>query len=165
MISMKIIAYIIGLALLQVLLFNHIVIFDVAMPLVFVYLAVMMPRNYPRWASLITCFAMGLAMDMFNNTPGVAAAAMTLTGFCQPYILGLFLDNEDAPNLDPSVSTMGIQKYSVYAALTSLLFFLSFFIIEAFSFTHWLDCLMQGVSSLVVTLILILTFDIIRSRY
>lgn len=161
---MKIIAYIIALILLQVLLFNHIAIFDVAMPLIYVYVAIMLPRNLPRWASLVSCFVTGIAMDMFNNTPGLAASAMTLTGFVQPYILGLFVDNEDAPNLEPSVSSLGIVKYSIYAAITALVFFFSLYLIEAFCFTYWLDCLIQAICSLVLTLFLILAFDSFRGR-
>ena len=42
---------------------------------------------------------MGLAVDMFNNTPGVAAASTTLIGFLQPWLIELFLPREAEDNI------------------------------------------------------------------
>ena len=78
------------LCLVQALVFNHIHLFGYATILLYVYFVVMLPRNYPRWAALLWSFALGLSVDMFTNTPGMAAAALTLTGFLQPYLLQLF---------------------------------------------------------------------------
>ena len=64
----------------------------IATPLLYVYLVLLFPKTYARWLQLLLCFAMGLCIDMFTNTPGLAAASMTLTGFIQPYILDLYLE-------------------------------------------------------------------------
>ena len=67
------------LCLTQVLVFNHIHLFSYATVLLYVYFVVMFPRNYPRWAILLWSFFLGLAVDMFSSTPGMAAASLTLT--------------------------------------------------------------------------------------
>ena len=68
------------LGLSQVLVFNGMDILYGAIPLIYVYFVIMFPRNYPKWAILLWSFAMGLTMDMFTNTPGVAAMSLTLIG-------------------------------------------------------------------------------------
>ena len=75
--------------LAQALVLNRIQLFHCATPLLYVYFVVMFPRAYPRWAALLWSFALGLTVDMFSNTPGVAAASMTLIGFLQPYLIEL----------------------------------------------------------------------------
>ena len=75
------IIFIIVLLLVQTLLLNHISVFGCATPLLYVYFALTIQRGESKWATLLWCFAMGLLVDIFSNTPGVAAAAMTLVGF------------------------------------------------------------------------------------
>lgn len=53
------------LLLVQVLVFNHVHLFGCAIPLVYLYCALDFRRGYPKWAILLWCFAMGLAIDTF----------------------------------------------------------------------------------------------------
>ena len=68
------IIFIIVLLLVQTLLLNHISVFGCATPLLYVYFALTIQRGESKWATLLWCFAMGLLVDIFSNTPGVAAA-------------------------------------------------------------------------------------------
>ena len=65
------------LLLAQVLVLNHIQLFHCATPLLYVYLVLHFRRNYPQYAVLLWSFFLGLAVDSFANTPGVAAVFMT----------------------------------------------------------------------------------------
>ena len=47
------------LLLVQVLVFNHIHLFNCATPLLYIYVALLFPRDIPRWAALVSCFIMG----------------------------------------------------------------------------------------------------------
>ena len=64
--------------LVQVMVLNRIHVFNCATPLLYVYFAIMFPRSYPKWAIMLWCFALGVVIDAFSNTPGVASASMTL---------------------------------------------------------------------------------------
>ena len=88
--SLRRLTVLIVLCLTQALVLNRIHLFNCAIPLLFVYFALIFPRNYPKWAILLWCFAMGVAVDAFANTPGVGAASLTLIGALQPYFLELF---------------------------------------------------------------------------
>ena len=145
------------LCLAQALVLNRIQLFGCAMPLLYVYLVISFPRNYPRWASLLWAFAMGVCADMFANTPGVAMTSLTLLAFVQPVLLELFVPYDADANSKVSIATLGFNKFFFYALLMVLLYCLVFFLLEAFSFfnwQHWLECV--G-GSTVVTLLLVTT--------
>lgn len=104
------IVFIIVLLLAQTLLLNHISVFGCATPLLYVYFALTVQRGEAKWATLLWCFFMGLLVDIFTNTPGVAAASMTLVGFLQPYVVELFAPRDSADDLRPSPSTLWLKQ-------------------------------------------------------
>lgn len=83
---MKRLGIFVVLVLVQGLVFNHIHLFNCATPLLYIIMVLHFRRNHPRWAVLLWCFMMGLCIDVFANTPGVATASMTLVGLLQPYL-------------------------------------------------------------------------------
>lgn len=159
---MSYIILIIVFSILQALFLNHVHVLGVATPLLYVYLPLLFSRGYKHWARLLLCFVMGLAVDMFNNTPGMAAAALTLVGFVQPYLLELYLRKEDAIDFRPSIATMGFGRYLSYAFLLVFLYCVVFFSLETFSLAHWLTWAESIGGSLVMTLVLIITIDSLR---
>ena len=132
------------------------------MPLLYVYFVITLRRNYPKWAALLWSFALGLAIDVPSNTPGLAAATMTLMAVLQPYWLELFVPRDAIDDLAASHVSLGIVKFSLYAAVIVIAYCLVFFSLEAFSFfniARWAWCV--GGSSL-LTFILILTIESVR---
>ena len=63
--------------LAQVIVLGRIHLFHYATPLFYVYFVAMFPRNYPKWSVLLWSFLLGLIIDIFSNTPGLAASVMT----------------------------------------------------------------------------------------
>ncbi len=159
---MQYIILIIVFGLAQALFLEHIHVFGVATPLLYVYLPLLIQRGYPRWAQLLLCFAMGLVADMFTNTPGLACASLTLVGFLQPYLLELYLKKEDDPAFRPSIANMGFGTFLSYSFFLTLIYCITFFTLEVFSFADWLMWLGSIVGSLVLTLLLIITIDSLR---
>lgn len=74
------------LAAVQVMVMNSIHLFDCATPLIYVYFAFLFDDDTDRLWSMLSCFALGLVMDIFVNSPGAAAATMTLMGFLRPVL-------------------------------------------------------------------------------
>lgn len=158
------IIFIIVLLLLQTLLLNHISVFGCATPLLYVYFALTIQRGEPKWATLLWCFAMGLLVDIFSNTPGVAAAAMTLVGFLQPYVIELFAPRDSAEDLRPSPFTFGSSKYANYTIILVVIYCIAFFSLEAFNFYNWAQWLSSIGGSALLTIILILVIENFRSK-
>ena len=97
--------------LVQVLVCNNIHLFDYAMPMIYIYFLMLFRRDYPRWGILLWCFALGLTLDTFSNTPGVASASATLIGFLQPYIFAPFIQRDNLDDMVPDMRSMGFSKY------------------------------------------------------
>ena len=152
----------VALVVVQSLMLNRIQLFHCATPLLYVYFAITIPRGYPKWASLLWCFALGVCVDMFANTPGVAAASMTLVAALQPYLLELFLPREAEENIRSSAATLGFSKFATLSTILVLLFCLVFFALEAFSFYDWQQWLLSVVGSALLTLILLLALETLR---
>ncbi len=162
--SLKRIALFLVFVLAQSLVLGGIHLFNCATPLLYVYFVVMFPRNYPKWALLLWSFTMGLLIDVLFNTPGLAAASLTLIAAIQPYLLEAFTTQDSAENLEPTLKTLGWEKYTVYAVMTVLIFCVVIYSLEMFSFfnlLHWAMCI---IGSTLITLVFIFTFEITRSK-
>ena len=148
--------------LVQVLILNHIHLFNVATPLVYVYFILLFPRNQQRWVSVLLAFFLGLILDSFSNTPGETAFALTLTAFLQPYFLSLYLERDNSDNFTPSMAKMGFMRYATYVLLLTFIFCFTLFTLEAFSFFNWAQWLLCILGSWGVTSLIIIAIDSVR---
>ncbi len=158
------IVFFIILLLVQSLVLNHIRLFGCATPLLYIYFILPMQRGQARWATLLWGFVLGLAIDVFSNTPGVAAASMTLLAFLQPYLLELFVPRDSADDLIPSFRTLGVSKFVSYTVILVLTGCLTFFSLEAFNLYNWMQWLCSIGGSTILTTILILVIENVRNR-
>ena len=145
--------------LLQALVLNRIQLFNVATPLLYIYFVMTFPLGFPKWAGLLWGFAMGLVIDIFSNTPGLASSSLTLIACIQPYLLQLFLSQETDNGAKPSVRTMGLGKFFTFAITIVFLFCFILFTIEAFNFFNWQHWLGSIVGSTLLTLLFIMAFE------
>ena len=152
------------LVLAQALVLNHIHLFGYATPLLYVYFVVSFPRNYPKWGILLWSFLLGLNVDAFSNTPGVAASAMTLIGLIQPYLLELFMQRDSEDDFQPSINSMGAGKYIYFTLLLTFIYCIVFFTVEMFTFFNWLQWILNILTSTLLSLLFIIVIDSLRKR-
>lgn len=151
------------LLLVQAMVLNHIHLFGCATPLLYIYVALMFRQNYPQWGVLAWSFIMGLCIDVFSNTPGVAAASMTFIGLIQPYILKRFVPRDSPEDLKPSARSLGFGKFVFYSIILVLLYCILFFTLETFNFFNWLQWIECVVGSAAITVALVLVIDNFRN--
>lgn len=151
-----------GLLLVQALVLNHVHLFGMATPLLYIYFVISFRRGYPKWGMLAWSFVLGLAIDVFSNTPGVASASMTLAALVQPYVMELFIQRDNDDDIVPCIYTFGPAKYVTYALIITFIYCLVFFTLETFSFFNWLQWLLSVSTSTVLTLLLIVVIDGLR---
>ena len=151
-----------GLLLAQVLVLNHVHLFGVAIPLLYVYFVLSFPRDYPRNGALVWSFLLGLFIDIFSNTPGVAAFSMTLVAVLQPYVLRLFIQRDNDDNIQPSIFALGINKYTLYALILIFVYCLTFFTMETFTFFNFGKWFLSVVGSTTLTLFMVVVIDNLR---
>ncbi len=153
----------VSLVLAQGLVLNRIQLFHCATPLLYVYFIIIFPLNYPKWAMLVWGFLLGLSIDMFANTPGLAAASTTFIAALQPYLLQLFLPRDADEHVHSSAAALGFNKFATMATIIVLLFCFVFFALEAFNFYDWQQWLLSVVGSTLLTIILILALESLRT--
>ena len=149
------------LVLVQVLFLNHIHLFGLAIPLLYIYIAITFRRGTPKWAALLTSFLLGLVIDSFSGTPGLAAGLIAMV---QSYLLELFVPRDSADNMEVSISSLGFSKYVLFSGSLVLLYCLVFFGLESFSFFNVLSWLGHTAASAGLTLLVILAIESVRSR-
>ena len=109
------------LVVMQVFVFNHVHLFGYATPLPYIYFLLTLPSTTPRWAYVVLGFALGLLVDLFTNTPGMAAGATCLLGLLLPFLLQRFgpADSDDEP-FTPSPGSMEWGPFLRYVFVASL---------------------------------------------
>ena len=148
--------------LVQAVVLGRIHLFNCATPLFYVYFVTQFPRNYPKWGILLWSFLLGLMLDTFSNTPGLAAASLTVIAAIQPYYFELFVPRDSVEDLKPALSTLGPLKYSYYIIIMVLLYCLIFYSLELFTYFNWVQWALCVGGSAAITLMLIFTFEIAK---
>ena len=150
--------------LVQAVVLGRIHLFHCATPLFYVYFVTQFPRNYPKWGILLWSFMLGLMVDTFSNTPGLASASLTLIGAIQPYLYELFVPRDSVDDLKPSLLTLGPLKYSYYIIILVVLYCLVFYSLELFNFFNLQEWALCVGGSAAITLLLIYAFEFAKSR-
>lgn len=162
--SLKHLTIVVLLCAAQVLLFNNIHLLGYATPLPYVYVVLHFRRDCPRWAMLLWAFAIGMVIDIFSNTPGVAAATMTLVAMLRPLLLEPFVPRDSEPSLAPGYRSLGALRFVCCAILTTLLYCMVFFALDIFDPAAWMQWVRCTVGSTIVTTVLVLAFAGVSHR-
>ena len=149
----------VALVLLQ-LVFNKIVLWGIAMPVVFIYLILRLPVNLHDGWVLTIAFFTGLLLDIFSNTPGMNALACTVMAAVRRPVFNLFVSHEDEMNVPiPSVDSMGVGDYFKYMVVLVTLYCLLIFMIQAFTLHNIGLTLARIAGSSVLSIIIIFGLD------
>lgn len=144
----------------QAVIFNNLIIFNVAIPLVFIYLIISLPVTLSTNLSVTIGFFTGLAVDIFSDTPGVNALACTTLAFIRKPVYHLYMSfDDDLSGLRPSIASMGPASYLKYMLTMVFLYCAMMFMIEAFQFFNFRLLLMRTIFSTIFTFIIIYAID------
>ena len=122
------------LVFIRVLVLNHVHLMGYAMPFLYVYLILTLNVNVSRNILLLWGFFLGLAVDIFSNTPGMNAAATTFLAFMRPSLLTLFTPRDCAEDMEPGIKSMGFWLFFRYVLVGVALHHTVLLTIESFSF-------------------------------
>lgn len=92
----------------QVIVFNHICLFNVGVPMVFIYLIIRLPITLAVNWVLTIGFFLGLIVDVFSDTYGMNAVACTVLAMLKRPVLRLYVPREeDLVRPEPSMMSLG----------------------------------------------------------
>ena len=150
---------------LQAIVFNHMILFNVAVPLVFLYLIISLPVTLGTNKSTILGFLVGFTLDMFCDTPGVNALCCTILAFVRKPVFHLYVSmDDDLASRSPSSYSMGLGAYLKYMLTMVVLYCLMMFTVEAFQFFNFKLMILRIVCSAAYTFVLLYAVDCIVSR-
>ena len=158
------IGWFIGLVLLQVLILNNVHIAGYATPFLYIYLILKFESDTPRNALMLWAFFLGLAVDVFSDTPGMNAAATVLLAFLRPTFLRLFVPRDTLDTLVPAIRTMGILPFLKYLVVSVLIHHGFLLTLEFFSFAHIGTLLLRIAASTLLTVTCIMAVEGIRKK-
>lgn len=162
--------YTLILLFLQVVVMNNIRLFGYFVPIIYLYPLLFLPYQTKHWLTTLLGAVMGIALDLFMNTPGLNMASATLMGFIRNPILYHLTDDdllEDSTKtiLSPSLHTLRVWKYVFYILAMSLMHISSLMLLEAFSVSLFSRVIPHIVGSTIVSTILILLLEALSRRY
>lgn len=158
------VGWLVGLVLLQVLILNNVHVAGYATPFLYIYLIVKMSSDTSRHALMLWAFFLGLAVDIFSDTPGMNAAASVLFAFLRPALLRLFAPRDMLDTLVPSIRTMGVSSFLKYLVFGVLVHHALLLTVDFFSFAHIGTLLLRIAASTLLTVACIMAVEGIRKK-
>lgn len=153
------------LIIAQVVVFNHVCLFNIAVPFAFLFILIRLPLNISQNMSLTIGFLLGLVIDIFSDTHGMNALACTICTAIRKPVLRLYFPREDElSDPYPSISSLGLATYSKYVISMSFIYCLIIFTIEAFSFFNIAVLILRILASTIVTSLIIIGIDSLTLR-
>ncbi len=150
----------VALILTQVVVFNHICLFNVAVPMVFIYMLVRLPITLSVNHVLTIGFFLGFVVDIFSDTYGMNTLACTIEAMMRKPILRLYVPREeDMTRPEPSMQSLGTATYLKYLLTMTFLYCFLIFIIEAFTFFNPVRLLLRIVFSTILSMALMIGID------
>jgi hypothetical protein len=112
-----------------------------------------------KGVSLLLCgLALGLLMDVADNTMGIHAAASTFVAYIRPRLLQLTSNREEMDATRGSFLKADFSWFFKYAFLSTFLFNVVLVFAEAFTFHNLLVSCLRVISSTFISLLFILLY-------
>lgn len=148
------------LLLAQVLICNHILLFGIAMPVVFIYLIIRLPMSMSVSTVLTIAFLYGGTVDIFSDTAAVNALSCTVLAMCRKPVYSFYIGHDsDMAGLTPAISTLGVFTYIKYMLTLVVIYFITSYSVIYLSFLHLSDIAGRVFSSAGITALLLLGID------
>lgn len=149
----------------QAIIFNHMIIAGVAVPLLFLALIIRMPVTLGTNWSMILGFLAGLLLDIFCDTPGLNALCCTILAFVRKPIFHLYVStDEDLASKAPSSKSMGMPVYLKYMLTMVTVYSLLLFTIQGFQLENFRLWIVRVIASTLYTFVGLWIFDSFTSR-
>ncbi|MDE6143010.1 MAG: rod shape-determining protein MreD [Muribaculaceae bacterium] len=146
--------------LIQVLICNHIALFNVAVPIVFIYFIIRLPIDIGKGFLFTLAFLLGLCIDICSDTLGVNSLATTLlAAFKRPIFFAYVQRDDKTKSLVPSISSLGVGTYCKYLVSMIGIYCIMAFSIEYFNFADVKEIVILSASSCCLTFIILLAID------
>jgi hypothetical protein len=135
-------------------------------PVLYYLFILWLPFVLSRFSLLLIGFVTGLTLDYFKQTPGLHAAACVLIAYVRPFIITILIPKDTAEfnYREPSPGAMGWAPYSVYVFILTILHHTYLVLLQWLQFGTFLDFIIKVLSTTGISLLLILTVELLFPR-
>lgn len=147
----------IGLLLLQILVFQNLVIYARAFCFVYIMFFIVLPVNTNRMFLMVMGFVYGLTIDIFNDTRGMHAATCVIIAYLRPFLIERMTPQSGYDVQDDlTLQKMGTQWFVIYSFLIIVVHHIVLFMIETASFNMFGYTLLKIIGSIIYTFLIVL---------
>jgi hypothetical protein len=126
------------------------------MPMIYVLSLLIMPFETPGWMMITAAFAIGLSIDVSQDTGGSHAAASVLITFLRPTILKIISPRDGyEPGTSPTAAYFGSNWFLKYSVIMVVIHHLTFVFLEAFSFDNFFYNILKVILMSIFTILII----------
>ena len=145
---------------------SKICLFNIAVPIIFIYFMVRLPINIGvNWMMTIGFF-LGLTIDIFNNTRGMNALSCVILATLRRPVFRLYMPREDdIADIIPSIDTLGLGVFFRYMSTLTVIYCTLLFSIQAFTLMNLSLTIQRIIASSILSTILILGFDSLATTH
>jgi rod shape-determining protein MreD len=151
------------LALVQVVLCNHINFLGYINPYIYILFIIFYPTNNSRLLFISISFLLGLSIDLFSDSGGIHAAAAVTIAYLRPGFLKFAFGTMYEHNHVKFDNTDFSAKV-IYVALLTFIHHLILFALEIFNSSRILYMLQKTLFSGIFTILMLVLISIIFSR-
>ena len=145
---------------------SKICLFNVAVPIIFIYFIIRLPLSLGvNWLMTLSFF-IGLVIDIFNNSPGMSALSCVILAISKRPVFRLYFPREDdITDTIPSIDSLGLSVYFRFMSSLTLIYCALLFGIQAFSLMNIGLTLLRIAASSLLSIILILGIDSLSASH
>jgi hypothetical protein len=149
--------------LLQIFFVRQLVLFDYAFCFVYVASVILLPFEVNKSILILLGFVAGITVDIFYNTVGANAAAMTLTAFLRPTVINLLMPQrgyDDRQTL--TLNSMGLSWFVTYTMSLIFVHHFVLFLLEASDWGLFLPVIIKVICSTIFTTMIVVIIQFFR---
>jgi len=151
------IIYFLVYVLVQVAIFENIVLFNKAFCFLYIAFLLVLPLELGRITLMLIGFVTGISVDIFYDSLGIHTAASVLIMYLRPHWLNLITPRGGYENLSiPTLKSVGLDWFSTYAFPLVLIHSFALFYIEAGGFHMFFYTFLKVLFSSVLTFTIII---------
>lgn len=148
---------------LQIFFVRQLVLFDYAFCFVYVASIILLPFTVSKIILILLGFVAGITVDIFYNTVGANAAAMTLIAFLRPTVLSVLTPQrgyDDRQIL--TLNSMGLSWFVTYAAALIFVHHFVLFLLEASDWGLFFPVMAKVICSTIFTTTIVVIIQLFR---
>lgn len=153
------------LLLLQILLLNYAYMGGYMLPFLYILAVLMLPTRMGNVPLLLVAFAAGAVVDVFCNIPGFHTFSCTMLAFFRILFGNRMLTRGEPIDIDvPGIHTVPFQQFAGYLFVMALVYCVTYFLLETFSFGNFWWMALSTLLSTLVTWVLMLVCQLLLPK-